>query len=140
MICHKNPTNQLLRLYRTKDLRQLLYLLISGRRRVGFIPYPRVFAQMVNNTDLVLKAWLDNHSSGKKTLNSNHLGLDKCILYSKLLWIPAYGQAKAGRPARTYIQQLCEDTGCDPEDLPKAMNDWEKWRERVRDIHAGGTT
>ena len=44
------------------------------------------------------------------------------------------GQAKAGRPARTYIQQLCEDTGCNPEDLPKAMNDREKWRERVRDI------
>ena len=25
-----------------------------------------------------------------------------------LLWTPTYGQAKAGRPARTYIQQLCE--------------------------------
>ena len=24
--------------------------------------------------------------------------------------------------------------------LPKAMNDREKWRERVRDIRAGGTT
>ena len=24
---------------------------------------------------------------------------------------PTYGRAKAGRPARTYIQQLCEDTG-----------------------------
>ena len=47
---------------------------------------------------------------------------------------PAYSQAKAGWPARTYIQQLCEDTGCNPEDLPKAMNDREKWRERVRDI------
>ena len=57
-----------------------------------------------------------------------------------LLWTPAYGQAKAGRPARTYIQQLCEDTGCSPEDLPEAMNDREKWRERVRDIHASGTT
>ena len=45
-----------------------------------------------------------------------------------------------GRPARTYIQQLCEDTGCNLEDLPEAMNDREKWRERVRDIHAGGTT
>ena len=47
---------------------------------------------------------------------------------------------KAGRPARTNIQQLCEDTGCNPEDLPEAMNDREKWRERVRDIRAGGTT
>ena len=47
---------------------------------------------------------------------------------------------KPGRPAQIYIQQLCEDTGCNPEDLPKAMNDREKWRERVRDIRAGGTT
>ena len=44
-----------------------------------------------------------------------------------LLWTPTYGRAKAGRPTRTYIQQLCEDTGCSPEDLPKVMNDREKW-------------
>ena len=50
------------------------------------------------------------------------------------------GRAKAGQPARTYIQQLCEDTGCSPEDLPEAMNDREKRREKVRDIRAGGTT
>ena len=56
------------------------------------------------------------------------------------LWTPAYGQAKAGQPARTYIQQLCEDTGCSPEDLLEAMNDREKWRERVRDIHASSMT
>ena len=43
---------------------------------------------------------------------------------------------KQVRPARTYIQQLCEDTGCCPEDLPRAMNDREEWRERVRDIRA----
>ena len=53
-----------------------------------------------------------------------------------LLWIPTHGRAKAGRPTRTYIQQLCEDTGCCPEDLPRAMNDMEEWRERVRDIRA----
>ena len=57
-----------------------------------------------------------------------------------LLWTLTYGQAKAGRPARTYIQQLCEDTRYSPEDLPVAMNDRKKWRERVRDIRAGGTT
>ena len=57
-----------------------------------------------------------------------------------LLWTPTYGQAKAGQPARTYIQQLCEDAGCSPEDLPEAMNDGEKWRERVRDICASSTT
>ena len=46
----------------------------------------------------------------------------------------------AGRPARTYIQRLCEDTGYSPEDLPEAMNEREKWRERVKDICASGTT
>ena len=51
-----------------------------------------------------------------------------------------HGRAKAGRPARTYIQQLCEDSGCCPEDLPETMNDREKWRERVRDIRATSTT
>ena len=49
-------------------------------------------------------------------------------------------RAKAGRPARTYIQQLCEDTGCGSEDLPEEMNDREEWRERVRDNRASGTT
>ena len=34
----------------------------------------------------------------------------------------------------------CEDTGCSLEDLPEAMNDREKWRGRVRDIHANSTT
>ena len=53
--------------------------------------------------------------------------------------IPTHGRAKAGRPARTYIQQLCEDKGCCPEDLPRAMNDREEWRERVRDIRATST-
>ena len=61
------------------------------------------------------------------------------LISDVLLWTPASGQAKAGRPDRTYIQQLCEDTGCSPEDLPEAMNDREKWRERVRGIHASGT-
>ena len=56
------------------------------------------------------------------------------------LWTFSYGQAKAGRPAWTYIQQLCEDTGCSPEDLPEAMNDREEWQERVRDIRASSTT
>ena len=58
------------------------------------------------------------------------------LIRDVLLWTPTHGRAKAGRPARTYIQQLCEDTGCCPEDLPRAMNDREEWRERVRDIRA----
>ena len=58
------------------------------------------------------------------------------LISDVLLWTPTHGRAKAGRPTRTYIQQLCEDTGCCPKDLPRAMNDREEWRERVRDICA----
>ena len=72
----------------------------------------------------------------RRTRHAGHCWRSKDELISDiLLWTPAYGQAKAGRPARTYIQQLCS-----PEDLPEAMNDREKWRERVRDIHASCTT
>ena len=62
------------------------------------------------------------------------------LIRDVLLWTPTHIRAKAGRPARTYIQQLCEDTGCCPEDLPRAMKDREEWRERVRDIRATSTT
>ena len=48
------------------------------------------------------------------------------LISDVLQWIPYHGRAKAGRPARTYIQQLRADTGCSPEDLPKAMDDREE--------------
>ena len=77
----------------------------------------------------------------RRTRHAGHCWRSKDELISDVfLWTPAYGRPKAGRPARTYIQQQCEDTGCSPEDLPEAMNDKEKWRERVRDFHASGTT
>ncbi len=41
---------------------------------------------------------------------------------------------------KLFLHQFSQDTGCSPEDLPEAMNNMEEWRERARDIHAGGTT
>ena len=71
----------------------------------------------------------------RQTRHTGHCWRSKDELISDvLLWTPAYGRAK------TYIQQLCEDMGCSPEDLPEAMNDREKWWERIRDIRASGTT
>ena len=49
-----------------------------------------------------------------------------------LLWTSLYGRAKAGHPAKTYIQQLCANTWCSLEDLPEAMDNREGWRERIR--------
>ena len=76
----------------------------------------------------------------RRTRHAGHCWRSRDELISDvLLSTSTYCRAKAGRPARTYIQQLCEDTGCSPGDLPEAMNDREKWRERVRDIRADGT-
>ena len=77
----------------------------------------------------------------RRTKHAGHCWRSRDELISDvLLWTPKYGREKAGRPARTYIQQLSEDTVCSPENLPEAMNDREKWRERARDIRACCTT
>ena len=76
----------------------------------------------------------------RRTRHAGHCWRSKDEIVSDvLLWTPAYGQSKAGRPARTYIQQLCDDMGCNPEDLPEVMNDRKTWRGRVRDIRASCT-
>ena len=73
----------------------------------------------------------------RQTRHAGHCWRNREELISDvLLWTPHIWPSKR----RTYIQQLCEDTGCNPEDLPEAMNDREKWRERVKDIRARGTT
>ena len=56
----------------------------------------------------------------RRTRHAGHSWRSKDQLISDvLLWTPAYCQAKAGQPARTYIQQLCEDTGCSPDTCQK---------------------
>ena len=78
---------------------------------------------------------------GRRTRHAGHCWRSRDeLIRDVLLWTPTHGRAKAGRPARTYIQQLCEDTKCCPEDLPRAMNDREEWRERVGDIRATNAT
>ena len=73
----------------------------------------------------------------RQTRHAGHCWRSRGELISDvLLWTPA----KAGQSAQTYIQQLCEDMECSPEDLLEAMNDRERWREMVRDIHADDMT
>ena len=77
----------------------------------------------------------------RRTRHAGHCWRSRDDLISDvLLWTPTDGRAKAGQPAQTCIQQLCEDMGCSPEDVPEVMNDREKWRVGVRDIRASGTT
>ena len=57
------------------------------------------------------------------------------LISGVLLWKPSHGHARVGRPAKTYIDQLCADTG-----YSGTMNDREGWQEIVMDIHAASTT
>ena len=76
----------------------------------------------------------------RRTRHAGHCWRSRDELISDvLLWTPQMaGQKQDDQHEHTFSS--CEDTGCSPEDLPEAMNDKEKWRERVRDIHASGTT
>ena len=77
----------------------------------------------------------------RRTRYAGHYWRSRDELISDVLqWTPSHGRAKAGRPDRSCIQQLCVDTGFSLEDLPEAMDNWEVWRERVRDIGADGAT
>ena len=71
-----------------------------------------------------------------RTRHAGHCWRSRDELISDvLLWTPHTWPCKSNSNI-----QLCEDTGCCPEDLLEAMNDREKWRERVRDIRASSTT
>ena len=164
------PADRAIYLYKLNQLvkeASLLYSLpISRERRNGFMPFSKGLAQNEMQTTslrngsgtifILNKSWrqqpirhqLYSHLPPitktiqvRRTRHTGHYWRSRDELRSDvLLWTPTYDRAKAGWPAQTYIQQLCEDTGCSPEDLPEVMNDREKWRERVRDIRACGTT
>ena len=77
----------------------------------------------------------------KRTRHAGHCWRSRDELISDIvLRTPSNGRAKAGWPARTYIQQLCADTGCSLEDLLEVIDDREGWQERVREICAEGAT
>ena len=76
-----------------------------------------------------------HHENYPRTRHAGHCWRSRDELISDVLqWAPSHGRAKAGRPARTNIQQLCDDTGYSPEGLLEAMNDREGWRGRESEI------
>ena len=48
-----------------------------------------------------------------------------------LLCNPKHGKRSRGRPRKSYIDQLKEDTKLNIEELPTAMNDRNEWKLRV---------
>ena len=62
------------------------------------------------------------------------------IISDVLQWSPSHRCASVGQLIRTYLPQLYADTGCNLEDMPGAIDDKDKWKERVREIHSSSKT
>ena len=76
----------------------------------------------------------------RQSRHAGHCWRSKGELISDVLrWTTPHGRARVGWPARPYQQRLCPDTGCNMEDLSKAMDGRDEWWERVRKIRARST-
>ena len=77
----------------------------------------------------------------RRTWYAGHCWRSKDELISDiLLWTPSHRRAKVVQLARTYIQELFANTGYSLEDLSVAMDDWDGWWKRAREIHGGSVT
>ena len=147
-----NALSSKLRSYRYCDMDAIWMHYLDANKTVGEGVRRQLHKNAASNIEQVMEATPHKAPYGhlppitktiqvRRTRHAGHCWRSRDELISDvLLWTLSYGRTKAERRARTYIQQLCEDTGCSPEDLPEAMNDREMWRERVRGIRAGGTT
>ena len=95
----------------------------------------------ISNKDLYLEIPRISASIRKQRLRfAGHCWRSKDELASDvLLWQPTHSKRPRGRPAKTYIDQLLEDTGCNIDEIPTAMNDRKGWMERVKKCRASST-
>ena len=71
----------------------------------------------------------------KRLQLAGHLHRRKEQLISKLLlWEPKQGKRSRGRPYTTYVNQLCQDTGLNTNQLVRAMDDRSQWKEIVNRV------
>ena len=68
----------------------------------------------------------------RRTRFSGHCWRSKDeVIYKLLLWEPTNGKRSRGRPAKTYIDQMMEDTQLENDELHRAMEDRGVWRRLV---------
>ena len=67
----------------------------------------------------------------RRTRFAGHCYRSEEIVKDVLLWAPNHGITKIGRPRKTYVKQLCDDTGLTIEELNTAMKDRTTWKKIV---------
>ena len=63
----------------------------------------------------------------------------KELICDVLLWLPKHGKRSNGRPAKTFVDQLVDDTECNVDELMNAMNDRDEQKLRVNECREGST-
>ena len=58
------------------------------------------------------------------------------IVSDLILWQPKHGKANRGRPRKTFINQLLDDTELQQDDINTVMNDREEWKRLSEMIRA----
>ncbi|XP_072044651.1 uncharacterized protein [Amphiura filiformis] len=53
------------------------------------------------------------------------------VVSDLVLWKPSHGKRSVGRPSKTYVDLLCEDTGQEPNEIRSCMQDRHIWRAIV---------
>ena len=63
----------------------------------------------------------------------------KELICDVLLWLPKHVKRSRGRPAKTFVDQLVDDTEYNVDELMNAMNDRDEWKLRVNECRASST-
>ena len=66
-------------------------------------------------------SYLKNHPRWIRHMGHCWRSKDK-LMSDVLLWTPTHGHTSVGWPTRTYLHQLCVNTGCSLKELPGAMD------------------
>ena len=125
---------------------------IDVNKKYGEKAWRQLHKNAVSNIEQVLEA-ASHKAAAARPLTTHHENYVRRIRHAGYCWrrwdelisdtlllTPLHGRAKAWRPARIYIQQLCAYTGCSLEDLPEPMGVREGLWESVRDIRTDGVT
>ena len=63
----------------------------------------------------------------------------KELVSDVLLWTPKHGQRSRGRPAKTFVDQMVEETECEVEEMINFMDNRDEWKKRVLECRASST-
>ena len=94
----------------------------------------RILLAVLKKKTLKHNPWKKNSCMATYLPSQKPYKSDDELISDVFLWAPTYGLASVGWPARSYLLQLCEDTGCSLEDLPQVRHNRDGEREREREI------